>query len=232
MPPLSRVSRKRLTNDIKQKKKALMQQRELMEAHLQHIRRRGKNKGGRRTLILATVAILILVALLSRCSCSKTNTPPTALGTPASPGTPTPAARQIKILQPQKRLSMSGNGTKSRRDRFMLDDSLVSSWLAEFRKQVAGRSWRLQKCFDEGAGVGSVRWTTTLNPASGTVTAHQFEPLGSTSALSSSTHDCLVAVLANPSYELARPSDERLSANADTKAHETRSLQVSMVFEF
>ncbi len=226
MPPLSRMSRKRLTNDIKQKRKALKQQRELMEAHLQHIRRRGKNKGTRRTLIWAAAAILILIALLSRCSCSKTTQSPTASITPS----PTP--RQILILQPQKRSTPNEKGIKSRRDRFMLDDALVSSWLAEFRKQVAGRTWRLQQCFDDVSAVGSVRWTTTLSPTNGTVTAHQFEALGNTNALSPSTQQCLTAVLANPSYNLARPADERLSANSDTKAHETRTLQVSMVFEF
>jgi hypothetical protein len=77
------------------------------------------------------------------------------------------------------------------------------AWLEELRTQVSARSPRLARCFNGADRPGALRWTASLNPASGWVSEHELEPVGQAVDLSKAQRDCLVLGLSSPAYRLA-----------------------------
>ncbi|WNG58351.1 hypothetical protein F0U59_29125 [Archangium gephyra] len=72
----------------------------------------------------------------------------------------------------------------------------------DFRIQVAARSPRLAQCFSGTERPGALRWTAAVNAASGSVSDHALEPVGTGGELSGKQRDCVQGVLSSPGYRL------------------------------
>jgi hypothetical protein len=84
------------------------------------------------------------------------------------------------------------------------------AWLAAFQLQVSARSPRLAACFTGSDRPGALRWTASLDPKSGAVSDHAFEPVGATAELSPAQRACAVKALSDPAYRLRSPTLQEL----------------------
>ena len=91
--------------------------------------------------------------------------------------------------------------------------------LDDFRLQVAARSPRLALCFKGADRPGALRWNVALNPESGAVSDHVFEPVGA-AELSPAQRECMQRTLSSPGYHVTQADRQSLSS------------RVSLVIEF
>ncbi|WP_375764905.1 hypothetical protein NR798_24620 [Archangium gephyra] len=177
---------------------ALMRQaaRERME-QVPAVRREKRRRRIRRAV---TFAVLLLLAMLTRCECepSPPAPPPEPVVEPApevKPKKPAPPASKPKA-------SSSDRMGRQRRGSYQNEAQTSPGWLDDFRLQVAARSPRLAQCFSGTERPGALRWTSAVNAASGSVSDHALEPVGTGGDLSGKQRDCVLGVLSSPGYRL------------------------------
>jgi hypothetical protein len=156
----------------------------------------------RRTLGLAVVLLLLL---LSRCECDRPAPPPPE---PAKAEAPAPPEKPKLVPPPPapprvKRKPLHARAEPVQRGDLSTKARGAPAWLEELRTQVSARSPRLARCFNGADRPGALRWTASLNPASGWVSEHELEPVGQAVDLSKAQRDCLVLGLSSPAYRLA-----------------------------
>ncbi|MFY0570258.1 hypothetical protein ACN28E_41440 [Archangium lansingense] len=169
--------------------------RERMEQH-PSIRREKRRRRIRRAV---TIAALLLLAMLVRCECkpSPPAPPPEPVVKPApevKPKQPSPPASKPKAF--------SERMERQRRGSYQNEAQTSPSWLDDFRLQVAARSPRLAQCFSGTERPGALRWTAAVNAASGSVSDHALELVGTGGELSGKQRDCVLGVLSSPGYRL------------------------------
>jgi hypothetical protein len=171
-----------------------------------------RERRARRTL---SSAFLLLLLLFLRCDCT---------GEPA-PVDVEPVAEVIdagvkpKPRVPGKRKPSNDKLASTARPGFEGGKPQSPAWLDDFRMQVAARSPRLALCFKGADRPGALRWNVAVNPESGAVSDHLFEPIGAADLLATQ-RDCIQKVLSTPGYHVE---------NAEKSSLPTR---VSLVIEF
>ncbi len=188
------MSRRMSREQRREIKRQLAARRKAMKAQLAEKRRAINDKSRPRRRLLVVLLLLLLLLLLKDCSC-KTPEPGVALEPipPAEPAEEAPGEAAI----PPGRIGRKG------RPRYETETPDVLPWLAEFRMQVAARSPRLAECFVGIEEPGALRWTTSVEPASGQVSEHSLEPTLASTELSRAQRECVVGVLAEPVYRLS-----------------------------
>lgn len=158
----------------------------------------------RRIQRLSAVAVLLLLASLLNCQCQEpvvpTEEPELEAPVAAEPKEKKSISAKPKKKPFQARIERQPRGAYEGRE------PTAPSWLDAFRLQVAARGPRLAECFTGTDRPGALRWTTAVNPKSGAVADHELEPRGSGAGLKTEQLDCLLKVLAEPSYKL-KPKD-------------------------
>lgn len=160
------------------------------------------------------VAVLLLLLLLIRCDCG-------APSMMAAPDAGVDAGVVAAVTpKPTKRAAVAAQRLAShqRRD-WETGTQPGPSWLGAFRTQVAARSPRLATCFQGADRPGAIRWGVAVDPASGAVSDHQFEPMA-LGELSNAQRECLAKVLSEPKYRIEREAQTNLP------------LQVTLTLEF
>ena len=181
----------------------------------------------RRTLGLA--AVLLLLLLLSRCECDPPPLPPPAQAKAETSAAPEPPKLPAKPEAPVrvKRAPLRALAAPVQRGDLATKARSAPAWLEELRTQVSARSPRLAHCFNGADRPGALRWTASVNPASGWVSEHELEPVGQAGsvALSKAQRDCLVLGLSSPAYRISK---------AAQGAQQTAVLpeRISLVIEF
>ncbi|OJT22331.1 hypothetical protein BO221_21290 [Archangium sp. Cb G35] len=192
-----------LRRELRQRKKELRRSVELMKRaarerveQLPSVQREKRRKRIRRAV---TIAALLLLAMLVRCECQPPPVPP-----PEPVVEPAPAEVKPKKPEPpaSKPKAFSERMKRQRRGNYQNEAQTSPSWLDDFRIQVAARSPRLAQCFSGTERPGALRWTAAVNAASGSVSDHALEPVGTGGELSGKQRDCVQGVLSSPSYRL------------------------------
>jgi hypothetical protein len=178
-------------------------------------RRRSQLLAQRRALF---GALILLLLLFVRCDCDREPTPARAPGEVAAEvldaGVKTPAPALLKRAPTKARIDPSV------RPGYDPGAQQAPSWLDDFRMQVAARSPRLALCFQGADRPGALRWSVALNPASGSVSDHLFEPVGGAD-LSTAQLACLQRTLSVPGYRVTTQDDAQ-----------SLPARVSLVIEF
>jgi hypothetical protein len=178
--------------------------------------RRPKRESSGRRWLIAILLLLILLLLLWLCSCGPEPVetagpaPPTrevVVPAPEVPPAPAPLQRTPRIDRPDYRAEPPG----------------PPPWLTSFRMQVAARSPRLATCFEGTARPGALKWTTAVEAAGGSVSAHALEPMLLTDELTAVQKACVLGVLSEPPYRLQGGPDGSPDAPPS---------RVSLVIEF
>jgi hypothetical protein len=192
-----------LRRELRQRKKELRRSVELMKqaarervAQVPSVRREKRRRRIRRAV---TIAALLLLAMLTRCECEPSP--------PAPPPEPvvetTPREKPPKPAPPaSKPKALSDRMERQRRGRYQNEAQTSPSWLDDFRLQVAARSPRLARCFSGTERPGALRWTAAVNAASGSVSDHVLEAVGTGGDPSGKQRDCVLGVLSSPAYRL------------------------------
>jgi hypothetical protein len=188
------------------------------------VRRARAQRRRRRTVGLTVVLLLLL--LLSRCECDPPPPPPPGpakveMPAPEKPKLPAPPPVPARVKRPPLRaraepVQRGDLATKARG---------APVWLEELRTQVSARSPRLARCFNGAERPGALRWTASLNPASGWVSEHELEPVGQAVDLSKAQRDCLVLGLSSPAYRITRENQGEQKATVLPE-------RISLVIEF
>jgi hypothetical protein len=144
-------------------------------------------------------ALILLLLIFVRCDCDPQPTPARTPGEVAvevlDAGVKTPAPALLKRAPTKVRIAPSV------RPGYQPGAQQAPSWLDDFRMQVAARSPRLALCFQGADRPGALRWSVALNPASGSVSDHNFEPVGGAD-LSTAQLTCLQRTLSEPGYRV------------------------------
>lgn len=192
-----------LRRELRRRKKELRRSAERMRQaarermeRLPSVRREKRRRRIRRAV---TIAALLLLAMLVRCECepSPPAPPPEPVVKPApevKPKKPAPPASKPKAFRERME--------RQRRGRYQNEAQTSPSWLDDFRLQVAARSPRLAQCFDGTERPGALRWTAAVNAASGSVSDHALELVGTGGELSGKQRDCVLGALSSPGYRL------------------------------
>lgn len=197
-------------------RRSLRERRQQMDQRVERLRNRpslkerqeakARRRKRRRQILLVVLALLLLLLLLRRCDVQRGAGP---AGTPvAGQPTPVPTPALTARTKTQKRPGYSVAARPG------------PDWLDEFRLQVAARSPRLAACFNGSERSGAIRWTASIDAATGAVTGHEFEPLGTTAILSADQKRCATQALSQPNYRLT------------LRPHQPLPDRVSMVLEF
>jgi hypothetical protein len=194
-----------LRRELRQRKKELRRSVALMKrsarervAQLPVVQREKRRRRIRRVV---TIAALLLLAMWVRCDCA----PPPP---PAPPPEPVvePVPVEVKPKKPEpptsKPKAFKDRMERQRRGSYQNEAQTSPSWLDDFRLQVAARSPRLAQCFSGTERPGALRWTAAVNAASGSVSDHALEPVGTGGELSRKQRDCVQGVLSSPGYRL------------------------------
>ena len=180
------------------------------------LKQRRPTKEGRWRWWMALLALLILLLLLSRCACVEE---PTVEEPPPPP--PTPASGELVEPEPAPPEGPPPPPVnKIDRPSMESEPAPALPWLDAFRLQVSARSPRLAQCFVGADRPGRLRWRAAVEPGRGLVSEQQVEPMLIQDALTNEQKDCVVAVLADPPYQLD-PGDGPSTPS-----------RVSMVIEF
>ncbi|WNG44442.1 hypothetical protein F0U60_10220 [Archangium minus] len=158
--------------------------------------RRERNR--RRVRRAVGLALLLLLACLTRCECQQAPPPAKAVvqeKPEVKPKTPAPAPPRREPLRAQVKPLPRGS--------YQGETQAPPTWLEDFRLQVAARSPRLAQCFTGTDRPGVLRWTASVNPESGAVADHELEPLGPGAELKREQRDCVVRALSSPTYRLS-----------------------------
>jgi len=165
--------------------------------------RRGRRPRPRRNerrgwVLLGLILVLLLLMHPCRCNEEPVHEPPVCEdecpGSPAEPE-PTPPAPLTGRLSRQDRPAFQGAAPDS------------PSWIDAFRLQVAARGPRLAECFIGADRPGRLKWTSSVEPLSGGVSEHVFEPMLITQELSRTERACIEGVLSSPTYTLEAGSE-------------------------
>ena len=192
-------------------KRQLAAQRKAMKAQLAERRRTLNAKHRPRRRLLVVLVVLLLLLLLKDCSCETPETVPVL-----EPSPPAESAEE----EPGEAPIPPGRIGRKGRPRYQSETPDALPWLAEFRMQVAARSPRLAECFRGIEQPGALRWTTSVEPASGQVSDHDLEPTLASTELSRTQRECAVGVLAAPVYRLS------------TEGERATPARVGLVIEF
>jgi hypothetical protein len=204
-----RLQREELRRDLK-RDLALMRAR--ARASTQALRT-ARDKARRRRRLAFAAPPLLLIAMLLRCDCERTDPVKVAakVETKAPPEkTPTPRP-------PRKsgRAPLAGDVDRRPRRAYEAEAQPPPGWIDEFRLQASARSPRLAQCFEGTDRPGALRWVAALNPETGTVSDQELEPVGTRSGLTPEQRACVARALSNPGYRLssrpAQPFPERVS---------------------
>lgn len=189
------------------------QARERIE-QLPAVRRARARRRLRRTL---GVALLLLLASCMRCECERPY--PAEVPKVEAKRAPEPQVAP-PVLAPARREPLRAQIKPQARASYPGHEQASPGWIDEFRLQVAARSPRLAQCFTGSDRPGTLRWTASVNPRSGTASDHELEPVGASAELRRGQHECVVRALSSPSYRLTAPEGESLPR------------RVSLVIEF
>lgn len=204
----------------------LRAQRRAVRARLEQLRRESrarvdalpaiqaarKKRARRRTL---ASAVLLLLLLFLRCDCEPAPQPEPTATVPAG----LDAGSKLPPSKPTKRLASNERLASSARRGYELGAGRSPAWLDDFRMQVAARSPRLALCFQGADRPGALRWSVALNPESGAVSDHLFEPIGAAD-LTTAQRDCVQKVVSSPVYRVAEADRQSVPG------------RVSLVIEF
>jgi len=168
------------------------------------LRRARSRRAIRRTLVGGA---LLALALLFHCQC---DAPPPAVSRAAAPQATVPAKSPSPTTP--KLPPLHARVERQSRAHFTNGAPTSPGWLDAFQLQVSARSPRLAACFTGADRPGALRWTASLDPKSGTVSDHAFEPVGATAELSPKQRACAVQVLSAPAYRLRSPAADELPA--------------------
>lgn len=155
--------------------------------------RRGEAKGGGRWPW--QLLSLVLLLLLAWQSCRETPAPPPA----------PPCVVGVELVEPGVALPPVPKAPRiGRIDRPEYKNEAPDPlpWLAAFRLQVAARAPRLAQCFVGVERPGALKWTTSVEPASGRVSDHTLEPAFESAPLTTEQRACVLGVLTDPPYRL------------------------------
>ena len=154
----------------------------------------------RRIRRAVTIAVLLLLAMLLRCGCEPSPPAPP----PEEPVVkPAPEVKPEKPAPPASKPKASSDRMRRQpRGSYQNEAQTSPSWLDDFRLQVAARSPRLAWCFSGTDRPGALRWTAAVNAASGSVSDHALELVGTGGELSGKQRDCVLGVLSSPAYRL------------------------------
>jgi hypothetical protein len=210
-----------LRRELRQRKKELRHSVERMRRaarerveQLPAVQREKKRRHTRRAV---TIAALLLLAMLVRCECE----PPPPAPPPEPVVEPAPEVKPKKPAPPaSKPKAFSDRMERQRRGRYQNEAQTSPGWLDDFRLQVAARSPRLAQCFSGTERPGALRWTAAVNAASGSVSDHALELVGTGGSLSGKQSDCVQGVLSSPGYRLKPEQKQDLPS------------RVSIVIEF
>lgn len=156
----------------------------------------------RRRRTLATIALLLLLLLLVDCAGKPGGKSVLAKATPIVKVTPIP--------KPTKRPALQAKLDPQKRPGYNLDARPGPDWLDDFRLQVAARSPRLAACFNGSERGGRLRWTVLVDSKTGTVSDHDFEPLGGGANIRNEQKACAMRALSDPGYLLVDPPPDAL----------------------
>jgi len=213
-------------------KRMLRQRRKELRRGLPALRRRAKarvdeipavqkERRRRRLRRVLMLAVIVLLACLVRCDCQPPALPPIEVTEPApQPDAGVEVKKKPAVAAPARRRRVEAKVEAQPRNAFGSGARPPPSWLDEFRLQVAARSPRLAECFTGRDRPGALRWTTSLNPESGTAADHELEPIGPHSDVSADQRECVLKVLSDPKYRIAEGAKESLPE------------RVSLVIEF
>jgi hypothetical protein len=192
-----------LRRELRRRKKELRRSAELMRRatreRVEQIPAVRREKRRRRIRRVVTIAALLLLAMLVRCECA----PSPPVPPPEPVVQPAPEVKPKKPAPPtSKPKAFSDRMERQRRGSYQNEAQTSPSWLDDFRLQVAARSPRLAQCFSGTERPGALRWTAAVNAASGSVSDHALEPVGTGGELSGKQRDCVLGVLSSPGYRL------------------------------
>ncbi|HEX5751633.1 MAG TPA: hypothetical protein VFZ09_35755 [Archangium sp.] len=193
-----------LRRELRQRKKELSRSVALMKRaareRVEQLPVVQREKRRRRIRRAVTIAALLLLAMLVRCECA----PPPPVPPPEPEVKPVPAEVTPKKPVPpaSKPKASSERMERQRRGRYQNEAQTSPGWLDDFRLQVAARSPRLAQCFSGTERPGALRWTAAVNAASGSVSDHALELVGTGGELSGKQRDCVQGVLSSPGYRL------------------------------
>ena len=177
--------------------------RERQAAAVERIREKRKNRaatGKKRRrpsrLWWVVLALLLLLLLLRPCRCDP---PPEVELGEVVPVTVAPAGEGVEPDAPPAPLART---PRRARPGLPAPDPGPPSWVDAFRLQVATRAPRLAECLEGSEAPGRFKWTTSVDPADGTVSEHSLEPVLLSTELSSTERVCVLRVLSNPPYRL------------------------------
>ncbi len=171
--------------------------REALAARLR--RRRGRDR--RPWLLLALAVAALLVAAL--CCCGP---PPTAPLPPEAPAPSGPGAGPTAPPPAPPSPPIAGRVAPRPRPAFAPPAAEALPWLPAFRLQVAARGPRLASCFAGAERPTTLRWTAQVEPASGRVSDHAFEPTLASEPLTLDQRACVIAALSDPPYAIDAPA--------------------------
>ncbi|MFE8598210.1 hypothetical protein [Archangium violaceum] len=192
-----------LRRELRQRKKELRRSVELMKrAARERVEQHPsvqREKRRRRIRRAVTIAALLFLAMLVRCECQPPPVPPPEPVVKPAPAEVKPKKPELPASKPK---AFSERMKRQRRGNYQNEAQTSPSWLDDFRIQVAARSPRLAQCFSGTERPGALRWTAAVNAASGSVSDHALEPVGTGGELSGKQRDCVQGVLSSPGYRL------------------------------
>jgi hypothetical protein len=183
---------------------------------LPEVRRARRRRWIRRAL---WVLVLLAIVFFARCECGPKPSP-------AVPPPSRPPDAGLQVLSPAppvvraKAPRLHAGVTKVNRAQLSEPAATPAIWLDELQLQVSARGARMAQCFSAASGPGALRWTVSLDAASGAVSDQVFELVGTGADLSSTARECLSRILSSPPYHLSASKDQPIPQ------------RVSMVIEF
>jgi hypothetical protein len=203
------VTASELRKALLQRRKALRRGAKLLAAEA---RRRvdehpeiKRARARRRLRHAMSLGLLALLLYLARCDCQGPPPPPAPDGSVGEVDAPEPQPTKPPRTAPASRKPLPARVAAQPRPPFEAEAPSSPAWLAEFRLQVAARSPRLAACFTGSRTPGALRWSASINPASGIASDHELKPARSDFNLKREQRECLVQALSRPTYRLNVP---------------------------
>ncbi len=189
---------------------ALERRRDIARTEL--ARRRRKRAPRRRWPWLLAAALMFLLVL--DCRDPQTVASAETIATPPAKTAPPAPATSSFPKTPPPRLE------RAARPSYRATPPPQMSWLDAFHLQVSARAPRLSACFVGAAAPGTLRWTTSVAPGTGRVSAHALEPLLASAELTRAQRSCVLDALSEPPYAL------------EASTSPTTPVRIGLVLEF
>lgn len=193
-----------LRRELRQRKKELRRSVERMKraahARVEQLPSVKREKRRRRLRRAVTLAVLLLLALLIRCECA-----PSAPAPPPEPvvtSTPVVVVPKKPVPPVSKPKAFDDRMARQRRGKYQNEPRTSPGWLDDFRLQVAARGPRLAQCFQGSERPGILRWTTSVNATSGSVSDPELQFVGAGGEPTGTQRECVLGVLSRPGYRL------------------------------